>query len=408
MSRGQRSPSCSTTGLPSAFDVESLTKDSGTLHIPQSLPPPMPAAGHRPTNALPERYQRRRGSSYLRHAWHQCKSWSWTSPDGEATAVVAEEAAAPLGSVHDNHEPESENSQQQKQPQQKQPREQGSDSGMGWTTRRGKRRGSCRCWRYVVRFKILGRVCLVVIVAASTFNLYLSCLSTRVGGVSFKRAGLLSAVNELLFSSSRQATKDAGGIIFPEGFPAPRARMESSPGGSSYAHDGSIGDPRRSIWDRVAEGGNALVFDQNGASETGTKRGAPSVGKTFGISQLAGKEPTTAGAQHNDRPYAAVEATEQVLVPRDEFSILEGSTRVANIIQTPLQSDPFDGQRVAVVVPYIGRDLPVWWDAFAEQARFNDGLIDWIVFCDEVSTIMSQSLPSWYRGESIPYKVLRK
>ncbi|CAM9567665.1 unnamed protein product, partial [Laminaria digitata] len=47
------------------------------------------------------------------------------------------------------------------------------------------------------------------------------------------------------------------------------------------------------------------------------------------------------------------------------------------------RTDPYDGQRVAVVVPYVGTELPVWWEAFAEQARFNDGLVDWIIFCDK-------------------------
>ena len=36
-------------------------------------------------------------------------------------------------------------------------------------------------------------------------------------------------------------------------------------------------------------------------------------------------------------------------------------------------------------MPYVGTELPVWWEAFAEQARFNDGLVDWIIFCDKVS-----------------------
>lgn len=45
----------------------------------------------------------------------------------------------------------------------------------------------------------------------------------------------------------------------------------------------------------------------------------------------------------------------------------------------------YDGQRIAVLVPYIGSDLPVWWDAFAEQAGHNEGLVDWIIICDQVN-----------------------
>lgn len=46
----------------------------------------------------------------------------------------------------------------------------------------------------------------------------------------------------------------------------------------------------------------------------------------------------------------------------------------------------FNGQRVAVLVPYIGNELPAWWDIFARHASYNEGLIDWIVFCDEVGS----------------------
>lgn len=66
---------------------------------------------------------------------------------------------------------------------------------------------------------------------------------------------------------------------------------------------------------------------------------------------------------------------------------LEGNRqeRQGTSITEPLGQDPYDGQRVAVVVPYVGRDLPVWWDVFAEQARLNHGLIDWLIFCDQVT-----------------------
>lgn len=63
------------------------------------------------------------------------------------------------------------------------------------------------------------------------------------------------------------------------------------------------------------------------------------------------------------------------------------------ITQPLLRHDPYDGQRVAVVVPYVGRDLPVWWDVFAEQAKLNDGLIDWIIFCDQVMYSVDYAVP---------------
>ncbi|CAM9704947.1 unnamed protein product, partial [Discosporangium mesarthrocarpum] len=47
--------------------------------------------------------------------------------------------------------------------------------------------------------------------------------------------------------------------------------------------------------------------------------------------------------------------------------------------------DSYGGQKVAILVPYIGAELPVWWDVFAQHAGYNDGLVDWLIFCDEAS-----------------------
>lgn len=45
----------------------------------------------------------------------------------------------------------------------------------------------------------------------------------------------------------------------------------------------------------------------------------------------------------------------------------------------------YDDMRVAVLVPFSGPGLPVWFDAFAELAGANSELVDWKIFCEKVS-----------------------
>lgn len=402
VSRRQRSASFSTIEKSSAFDVESLTRDSATLNISLSLPPSLLGARLRPTKTVPERGWRRKTSSCLGHAWHQCTSWAWASSDGRATAAAVEDAVmSPLKySVHDALAPASEDSQRrQQQQQQNQPSRHGNDSGKDWATGRGKGRGRGRGKYYWVRVKTVGCMCLAIIMAASIFNLFLAFLSVRAGDASLRRGGLISTITNGFFSPPRspprQTTEYSSGAVFPEGFPAPKARIKSSSPRRSYANKGSIGYP--SVWDRVPANGNSLLFDENGASETGIEQVPSAVGKGLGIKQGVGPESMTAGVQLNGPPGstgAVATAAVEVVARPIKFSTPEGSIW-DNTPQSTVRPDPFDGQRVAVVVPYIGTDLPVWWDAFAEQARLNDGLIDWIIFCDQASQLfVPQRLPS--------------
>lgn len=41
--------------------------------------------------------------------------------------------------------------------------------------------------------------------------------------------------------------------------------------------------------------------------------------------------------------------------------------------------------RVAVLVPYSGPGLPIWFDAFTDLAAASEDAVDWIIFCEEVS-----------------------
>lgn len=44
----------------------------------------------------------------------------------------------------------------------------------------------------------------------------------------------------------------------------------------------------------------------------------------------------------------------------------------------------YGDMRVAVLVPYSGPGLPLWFDAFTELAAASRDAVDWIIFCEEV------------------------
>lgn len=44
----------------------------------------------------------------------------------------------------------------------------------------------------------------------------------------------------------------------------------------------------------------------------------------------------------------------------------------------------YGDMRIAVLVPYSGPGLPVWFDAFTDLAAANSNLMDWIIFCEKV------------------------
>lgn len=79
-----------------------------------------------------------------------------------------------------------------------------------------------------------------------------------------------------------------------------------------------------------------------------------------------------------------------MIMANDKTAIFAGHEQPTLAPETV--SEMYGGQRVAVVVPYIGNDLPVWWDVFAEQARHNEGLVDWIIFCDQVPLAVAMAI----------------
>lgn len=192
---------------------------------------------------------------------------------------------------------------------------------------------------------------------ALIIDLYLAFLGSRSEEVPATRRESFLASSSAV-PSSDQRSKDKSGILQ---FPSRTANLE----------DENMDNRRRSIPDLVAANGNAPYFDEDGVPETGTERALPSAG----IKQQTGQETVKVGGKHDvellDKRTSAITAS------IDPWG--------AQAPSQPTRPDQFNGQKVAVVVPYVGKDLPVWWDAFAEQARLNDGLVDWIIFCDQAS-----------------------
>lgn len=48
------------------------------------------------------------------------------------------------------------------------------------------------------------------------------------------------------------------------------------------------------------------------------------------------------------------------------------------------EEEGYGDMRVAVLVPYSGPGLPLWFDAFTELAAASSAAVDWIIFCEEV------------------------
>lgn len=229
-----------------------------------------------------------------------------------------------------------------------------------------------------VRFKSVGsRISLGIVVGALLFDVYLL-------KVAFLR--------ETRKKSSSSSTSDGSSYFGPK---EPTGTTKGKTPGADKSRvpyhlrfplfpprNAEGEDADTSIWDRVADIGDTPLFDRNGSPETGTERGdVPSNGRM----------------QSNDDSHATGDELEQLPMMlwqrlpgfQSGDSNTDDSTTepgAAHVPRPPTQPDPYGGQRVAVVVPYVGSDLPVWWDAFAAQAQLNEGLVDWIIFCDKVST----------------------
>lgn len=48
------------------------------------------------------------------------------------------------------------------------------------------------------------------------------------------------------------------------------------------------------------------------------------------------------------------------------------------------KGNEYGDMRVAVLVPYAGPGLPLWFDAFTDLAAASSAAVDWLIFCDQV------------------------
>lgn len=382
LSRRQKNESSPTTGEPSFnFDVESPTRDLSCLNI-SPMPPPPFRPSFRTLQPKPEQRERR-PASYLWHMWEQYRSQGSESLGGDTALAAASATAeatqcANLGHSHNRHAPSSADGvhtlqdRQQQQRRRRRRRPQAHKKLSPYSGDSGRGRGH---W---VRLKNIGcRISLVFVVGALAFDLYFACGGRREGESSARKGGLFSATTAAFFTSSHRANEDSRDGLFPD-FPDPPSSSDRAVPRSQKAEhvdDGHTGYSRRPTWDHGAKTGNGPLLNGNGSPQTGLKRASPLIGSGVVIKPRVGQEALAEGE------FVAAAATD-VGVRLDEPVPGEAAWGSQKAPQS-LQHDPFDGQRVAVVVPYIGRELPVWWDAFAEQARLNDGLIDWIIFCDQ-------------------------
>lgn len=96
----------------------------------------------------------------------------------------------------------------------------------------------------------------------------------------------------------------------------------------------------------------------------------PWIGLQEGIDRLGGNSGAAlADSQDTDRDLGTPTPVAPITGPQQ----LED-------VDTPSYGD----MRVAVLIPYSGAGLPVWFDAFTELAAANEELVDWIIFCEQV------------------------
>lgn len=210
--------------------------------------------------------------------------------------------------------------------------------------RTGKRSRSGRRPCYWVTFKTISRISMVLGVGVVAVDLYLASWSSKVVSRERPRSAL-RATQPIAASESEDRSytgtsaftfRDKGTAVFPHGSPD----FGGPFGGPRPLKNGPVADNR------------IVVSEHEGTKKSSVDRVLSLLSKGLGIDQQ--------------------------------------SQPVQHLRQ--LRSDPREGQRVAVVVPYARTELPVWWEVFAEQASLNEGLVDWLVFCDEV-----RGVREWFR-----------
>lgn len=251
-----------------------------------------------------------------------------------------------------------------------------------------RRRGQPRRVNWVRFMAVVSKISLLVVVGALVFDLYLLKAAWFLGDA--KRSTKTSNSHKGRDSGGDQKTaaRDGSGNAksissHPRFPPLPQKHINKKP------------ESIRAIWDRVEDIENKPLGadDGHGAPGAGTEREVISRSvedeRTTVNAHLTGDELGSASALYGEQLLHAAAAVDQ------ERAVLGPNPLAAHVPRPPPRPDPNAGQRVAVVVPYVGSDLPVWWDAFTEQAKHNEGLVDWIIFCDQVRTTCTVRVHGW-------------
>lgn len=112
----------------------------------------------------------------------------------------------------------------------------------------------------------------------------------------------------------------------------------------------------------------------------------PSVPDSMKGGSVAGTE--AAGQQHQKQrgtaPQAKDDAAVSFTLPARPLLEEEKTGELSELRVSSEEDDGYGDMRVAVLVPYSGPGLPLWFDAFTDLAAANKDLVDWIIFCAEV------------------------
>lgn len=126
-----------------------------------------------------------------------------------------------------------------------------------------------------------------------------------------------------------------------------------------------------------------------------TLPGEPSLPDSMKRGAVAGTE---SPAVQGQEPGAAAQApkTEDdgvagFTLPARPVSVEEDSGHSSESEESKEEDEGYGGMRVAVLVPYSGPGLPLWFDAFTDLAAANKDLVDWIIFCAEVGNLRFSS-----------------
>lgn len=298
----------------------------------------LPTLRFRPTilNPPPVPLKRRRPSARcLQHGLQQHSSWAKSSPDDDERGGVVTDTAAKSSLNEARHAPLADGVHLSEDGK-REPHPQPNRASGG---KKGRRSGSGRrrsCW---VTFKTVSRMSLVLGVGVAVVDLYLVCWSSR----AVSRGGLNPIFGAALPAPARESRgrSNTGITSFLFGDFGRKKYFDDHP-----RFGGAFGGPRPSKPSSVRDTINALSGHE-GATESGFDRTPSFWTKGLGIGQQNQR------LQH----------------------------------QRQLRTDLHDGPKIAVVVPYARTELPVWWDVFAEHASFNGGLVDWLIFCDQVRVL---------------------